>query len=222
MTRVHKSPGFLFSLSIKGIQLSSLPSRAFHAAVMIFTVYVVCIVGCKSLKASQIKGRFMLKSAISLLVASAALWFTTPVSNATPQTHTQFSVAPEIYVVMFRADWCGPCKIIEPKISQALQSLSDPKIEYVTIDISNPMVSEVSAHTAFDRNIVAQYNQWLGVTGFAVIVDGDTKKTLGCVNMLYDVPAMTSHIKNLKTFAMSNQQTFDLTCPEPNNVTSGM
>lgn len=163
----------------------------------------------------------MIKSAISLLAMGVALMSVTSVSNAATVANTQYTPSPEVYVVMFRADWCGPCKIIEPKISQALQSLNDPKIEYVTIDISNPMVSEVSAHAAFDRNIVAQYNRWLGVTGFAAIVDGDTKETLGCVNMMYDVPAMTAHIKNLKTFAMSNQKAFDLTCPEPNNVTAG-
>lgn len=163
----------------------------------------------------------MIKSAISLLIAGTALMSVTSVSNATTVTHTQYNSAPDVYVVMFRADWCGPCKIIEPKISQVLETLSDPKIEYVTIDISNPMASEVSAHAAFDRNIVAQYNRWLGVTGFAAIVDGDTKETLGCVNMMYNVPAMTAHIKNLKTFATSNQKAFDLTCPEPNNVTAG-
>ena len=45
--------------------------------------------------------------------------------------------------------------------------------EYVNIDISNPTVSEYSAHQAFDYNIVPQYNSWLGVTGFAAIIDAD-------------------------------------------------
>ena len=131
---------------------------------------------------------------------------------------------PDMYVVMFRADWCGPCRIVEPRLHKALQNLSDPKIEYVTIDISNPALSEASAHRAFDREIVPQYNNWLGVTGFAAIIDGDTKRTLGCVNMMYDVGAMTRHIGNLKTFADANRTAShenkpveDVTCPEPNN-----
>jgi len=124
---------------------------------------------------------------------------------------------PDIYVVMFRADWCSPCKVVEPNIQQALNTLRDPKIEYVNIDISNPGLSEIGAHAAFDRNIVSQYNRWLGVTGFAAIIDADTKTTLGCVNMLYDAKSMTTHIRNLKTYAIANQPSFDVTCPEPNN-----
>ncbi len=123
---------------------------------------------------------------------------------------------PEIYVVMFRADWCGPCKIVEPNLNQALLNLRDPSIELVTIDITNSFLSERSAHTAFDRNIVRQYNQWMGVTGFAAIIDADTKNTLGCVNMMYDSDAMTAHIRNLKTYALVNKTAFDITCPAPN------
>ncbi len=128
---------------------------------------------------------------------------------------------PDMYVVMFRADWCGPCKIVEPNLKNALSILRDPSIEAVTIDITNSYVSEISAHAAFDRNIVRQYNEWMGVTGFAAIIDADTKNTLGCVNMTYDAQTMARHIKNLKTFALANQTTFDMTCPAPNDVYRG-
>ena len=126
---------------------------------------------------------------------------------------------PDIYVVMFKADWCAPCKIVEPNVHQALNTLRDPKIELINIDISNPGLSEIGAHAAFDRNIVHQYNSWLGVTGFAAIIDADTKTTLGCVNMLYDAQSIATHIRNLKTYAIANQPSFDVTCPEPNNRT---
>lgn len=123
---------------------------------------------------------------------------------------------PEMYVVMFRADWCAPCKIVEPNLDQALKNLRNPDIKPIIIDISNPDISLRSAHTAFDHNIVRQYNEWMGVTGFAAIIDADTKNTLGCVNMTYDIGAMTNHIKNLKTYARANQKSFDITCPAPN------
>ncbi len=123
---------------------------------------------------------------------------------------------PDMYVVIFRADWCAPCKIVEPNLARALATLRDPGLEVVTIDITTPPRSEQSAHLAFDRNIVAQYNQWYGVTGFAAMIDADTKQTLGCVNMMYDANSMATHIKNLKTYAMANKPSFDVTCPAPN------
>ncbi len=147
-----------------------------------------------------------------ILIALAALVASAATSNAYAPNSA------EMYVVMFRADWCGPCKIVEPNIDRALSNLADPEIEYVTIDITTPARSERSAHLAFDRNIVSQYNSWMGVTGFAAIIDADTKRTLGCVNLVYDAGAMAMHIKNLKTYAVSNQMTNDVTCPAPNNA----
>ncbi|WP_371397881.1 thioredoxin family protein [Fretibacter rubidus] len=147
-------------------------------------------------------------------IALAALTLSTVSMGA----HAQMQRAPDIYVVMFKADWCAPCKVVEPNLAKALNQLRDPGIEYLEIDISNPGLSEIGAHKAFDRNIVPQYNSWLGVTGFAAIIDGDTKQTLGCVNMLYDANSAATHIRNLKTFAVANQPSFDLTCPEPNQA----
>ncbi|MEE9273502.1 MAG: thioredoxin domain-containing protein [Robiginitomaculum sp.] len=128
-------------------------------------------------------------------------------------TPSQAQQGVEIYVVTFRADWCGPCKIVEPNLARALNKLKDPSILPVLIDISDTARSEHSANAAFDYNIAKQYNQWFGTTGFAAIIDADTKQTLGCVNMMYDADAMAAHIKNLKTYAMANQPTFDITCP---------
>jgi len=136
-------------------------------------------------------------------------------SMITAKAQAQYT--PELYVVMFRADWCAPCKIVEPNINQALNTLRDPSIEYVTIDISNPNLSEISAHHAFDRQIVPQYNRWLGVTGFAAIIDATTKTTLGCVNMQYAPNDMATHIRNLKTYALADQAAVDFTCPDANN-----
>lgn len=131
-------------------------------------------------------------------------------------THAYQTQTPDVYVVMFRADYCAPCKIVEPALSQALSTLADPRIEYVHIDIGAGN-GERNAHLVFDRGLVQQYNMWLGVTGFAAIVDGDTKQTLGCVNMTYDAGSMAMHIRNLQSAAQQNQTSFDLTCPEANN-----
>jgi thiol-disulfide isomerase/thioredoxin len=152
-----------------------------------------------------------------LTTATLALYASAPLTASAQTVDAAFGETPELYVVMFRADWCPPCKIVEPAIATALNDLRDPSIEYVEIDISDPGLSEIGAHRAFDREIVSQYNKWLGVTGFAAIVDATNKRTLGCVNRLYDAGSMATHIRNLKTFAVNDAASFDLTCPEANN-----
>ena len=154
----------------------------------------------------------MLRTAmLRTLFAFAALLF------AAVATRSDALPAPELYVVMFRADWCAPCKVVEPRLQAVLDDLDDAEVEYVLIDISTPAHGEVGAHAAFDREIVPQYNRWLGLTGFAAVVDATTKQTLGCVNMLYDRASMAAHIRNLKTHAVADQPSLDITCPPPNN-----
>ena len=125
---------------------------------------------------------------------------------------------PDMYVVMFRADWCAPCKIVEPNLQEALNTLADPSIQYINIDVTDSFRSERSAHMAFDAAISSQYNQWYGLTGFAAMIDADTKNTLGCVNIIYDANTMAKHIKNLKSYALANQSNVDITCPAPIRV----
>ena len=146
----------------------------------------------------------------SIVAISLALGMGSVSSAYQPQ------VSPDIYVVMFRADWWAPCKVVEPRLGEALATLQDPKIEYLNIDITGGK-GDWNANAVFDRQIVPQYNMWLGVTGFAAIIDADTKQTLGCVNMTYNTDAMTAHISNLKKLAVNNEQSFDFTCPEANN-----
>ena len=148
---------------------------------------------------------------LATLIGAASLF------SASTSAQAQFQPQTELYVVMFRADWCAPCKIVEPSIAQALSILRDPSIEPLTIDITTPSHSEISAHKAFDRNIVHQYNSWLGVTGFGAIIDATNKQTLGCVNLKYSPQDMATHIRNLKTYAVVDKVAADFTCPEPNN-----
>ncbi len=153
---------------------------------------------------------------INLKALIAATFLAVAGSASYSTTVNAMLPTPDVYVVMFSASWCAPCRVVEPRLNDALISLRDPRIEYVNIDISTGN-GDLNAHTVFDRGLVKQYNTWLGVTGFAAIVDGDTKQTLGCVNMTYDTASMAMHIKNLQTFAIANAPTFDVTCPEANN-----
>ncbi len=150
-----------------------------------------------------------MKKLISAALSAAVL------SMFAGAAHAQMQPQPTMQIVKFRADWCGPCDIMEPSLDRALQSLGDPSLQLITIDTTNAATSEAAAYTAFNADIVKQYNQWLGLTGFAVMIDADTKNTLGCVNMTYGPDMMATHIANLKGLALSDTPNFDITCPAP-------
>ncbi|MCF6275522.1 MAG: hypothetical protein L3J05_07145, partial [Robiginitomaculum sp.] len=90
------------------------------------------------------------------------------------------SERPDIYVVKFRADDCANCAVMENKLDNAMNMVRSSKVELVTIDTSNALKWEVSAHTAFDRSITAQYNKGVGLTGFSAVIERQSGCTLGC------------------------------------------
>lgn len=123
---------------------------------------------------------------------------------------------PDMYVVMFRADWCGACKYVEPTLQQARHIVGDSKIEFINFDTTDPTRSERSAYKALERGITPQFNGWSGVTGFAMIIDADTKRTLGCVGARNDSNSMALAIRNYKSYALSNTPKVADGCPAPN------
>ncbi len=51
--------------------------------------------------------------------------------------------------VLFRADWCPGCKVLEPKIDLVTQQMTRPDIEFVVFDLTNDETSaEASAAAA--------------------------------------------------------------------------
>jgi len=55
----------------------------------------------------------------------------------------------------------------------------------VTASFAAPAKWEKGAHEAFDRDIVPVFNQWVGLPGFAAIVDAKSKRVIGCVNSTF-------------------------------------
>ena len=130
----------------------------------------------------------------------------------------------DVYVVKFRSNDCQTCAVMESQVATALNMVRSAKVEEVTIDSSNALKWEVSAHTAFDHNIVPQFNKWVGLTGFTAVVDAKTQRTLGCFNDRTDVYKSTNFIKKAAGLpydrAIANRPS-EFTCPPVHNVDPG-
>ena len=79
--------------------------------------------------------------------------------------------APAIKAVIFYADSCGSCKILDPRMKAALNAINPAEIDVVKLDFSNKDTIEetkVLAKTAGVDNILQQYG---AKTGFIVLVN---------------------------------------------------
>ena len=140
-----------------------------------------------------------------------------------------YAASPDVYVVNFRNDKSADSQALDGRLATALVGIG-VNAEHVVIDTSNAAKWEKGAHEAFDRDIVPVFNKWVGLPGFAAIVDAKSKQVIGCVNSQFNSGEIASEIRRMAQRAsggsyMSNASTRIKTtqCPAAHNVPpSGM
>ena len=141
---------------------------------------------------------------------------------------TAFAASPDVYVVNFRADTSAESAQLDAQLASAI-AIAGVQAEEVTIDTSTAAKWEKGAHDAFDRDIVPVFNKWVGLPGFAAVVDAKSKRVIGCVNGKFDASEMAQELRKMASKAsgkayMSNASTRSKTtkCPPAFNVDPGL
>ena len=135
--------------------------------------------------------------------------------------------AADIYVVNFRNATDSNSQQLDSQLASAL-AISGVNAEEVVIDTSTAAKWEKGAHEAFDRDIVPVFNKWVGLPGFAAIVDANTKRVIGCVNSTFDAGAMADQIRQMASRAQGSSYLSKASvsskttrCPAAHNVDPG-
>ena len=135
--------------------------------------------------------------------------------------------AADIYVVNFRNATDVKSQQLDSQLASAL-AISGVNAEEVIIDTSTAAKWEKGAHEAFDRDIVPVFNKWVGLPGFAAVVDAKSKRVIGCVNSTFDANEMAREIRQMASRAqgsafLSNASVSTKTtrCPAAHNVDPG-
>ena len=114
-----------------------------------------------------------------------------------------FATSPHVYVVNFRNDTNAESQLLDSQLASAMAQIGG-NAEEVIIDTSTAAKWEKGAHEAFDRNIVPVFNQWVGLPGFAAIVDANTKRVIGCVNGKFSASEMAREISKMSSRAQGS------------------
>lgn len=107
-----------------------------------------------------------------------------------------YAQSPDVYVVNFRNAQDNNSQRLDGALSSAL-AISGVNAEEIVIDTSSAAKWEKGAHEAFDRDIVPVFNQWVGLPGFAAIVDAKSKRVIGCVNSTFSANEMADKIREM-------------------------
>jgi len=138
-----------------------------------------------------------------------------------------FAASPDVYVVNFRADTSADSAQLDAQLGSAI-AIAGVAAEEITIDTSTAAKWEKGAHAAFDHDIVPVFNKWVGLPGFAAVVDAKSKRVIGCVNGSFDASEMAQELRKMASRAsgkayMSNASVGGKTtkCPPAHNVDPG-
>ncbi len=75
-------------------------------------------------------------------------------------------------IALFHADWCGSCKIMDPKLEEAMSMLDNKDaLKVVKFDLTDDKTKAKSAAMAAENNLTDLYNAKAPKTGFAVLVN---------------------------------------------------
>ena len=110
-------------------------------------------------------------SAIALGLLFSAL----PAASGVPSDDDE----PKVLAVVFAADWCGACKVLDPKFEAVKPSLDELPLEVVTLDFTDNGTRSASARTAAAHGVRDVFDANAGRTGFILLVDADSQEVLG-------------------------------------------
>ncbi len=125
------------------------------------------------------------------LLALAALMFFIAPHTARAETQLKETVeAPQIIVAKFYADWCGSCKIMQPALETFLDATADEPVLYVHFDLTDETTRQKSAYLAHTLGLSEIYKDHAAKTGYALLVDAQTRAVHGRLGKEMDKDAM--------------------------------
>ncbi len=106
-------------------------------------------------------------------------------------------VKPAVYGVLMYADWCGSCKALDPKISQAREeaNLDQQDILFVRWDLTDEVTSHQAKMMAAVLGLSDLYEANAGKTGFMLLVDADSGEKLAQLTTKHEAAEIATKIQ---------------------------
>jgi thiol:disulfide interchange protein len=137
-------------------------------------------------------------AATTLAVTSLA-FAQQPGHSGTQQTETIADAkarAPEVLVVAFHADWCAKCQTLGPKMMQSVfpEIKAEPYL-LVKLDLTD-RDSNQAEYMLSALGLGNLWEQYGRKTGFALVIDAQTKEVLHTINASENPEAMVADIRS--------------------------
>ena len=151
-------------------------------------------------------------------IIAALICLLAPVANAEPA----------IRIVDFTASWCPNCKILDPRLAEAVDRFDSADVEIVTLDLTqtarrytpqqraNAQAEAIATAQAVKAGYVWD---WYGpTTGLAVVIAADTGEPITCFTPRQSTEQIAGEIRLARLMAIhappGQRQQGELACPD--------
>ena len=100
--------------------------------------------------------------------------------------------------VLVYADWCGSCKVLDPKIEKVKSMGAIPGVDFVTLDYTSKDADDfyAQADEAGVGKAVRDYLEGTIKTGVLLLVDADDEKVIGKVTKTSEPGEIVTALKD--------------------------
>lgn len=129
-----------------------------------------------------------------------ALAVAVAVKAPTPVVAQKAAGAPRVIAASFTSAWCSSCRILEPRLAEAMPAFRDAAIEFVEFDFTFGETEELGARAAA-HGLARLYEANKGATGFTVLVDARTGEIIDTLTMNFSVADIRGALKRALAIA---------------------
>lgn len=123
----------------------------------------------------------LMASTVSIALAlggCASTGSTEMMTSADQQQLEQAAAGAPVVAVAMVADWCPPCKTLEPRLDEALATLPAGSVRVIRADMTNTKTPE-GRETLREAGLSSLFETNGGKTGLVYLLDADTGAILG-------------------------------------------
>ncbi len=119
-----------------------------------------------------------------------------PILAACMAFGAQIATAQELYLVNLTAEWCPNCKILDPRLEDAMTRFDDGSVQQVELDFTTQDTMGEAFNRVNGTMTAGVYADYAGLTGLGVLVSADSGETIECLNR-----TMTADVIELQILA---------------------
>lgn len=141
------------------------------------------------------------------------------------------SAEPVLRIINFTADWCPNCRVLDPRLAEALEAFPEDEIELVNLDMTkarsgSDQMTVINTHNDAIRradSVKAGYlwDWYGGRTGIAVVIAADNGEPISCFMRVLSVDDIKDRLKIARILALrappGQRKPQGPDCPAPMN-----